>query len=147
MKVTFKTAHGYLSAQPPTPGGLVRWQYRQDAGPWETFELDGLDFPAPPVPPVPETPPSTAYDPNVRQPWPREMPPDIATTVENEVINRVDWCLQNFNSSDDRSYWVDVIQGRKEHLAVPGWTADGYWRTEKMAKADGNGHGYVWPPK
>lgn len=149
MKLTFKTEHGFLSAQPPTPGGLVRWQYRDDAGPWETFEVDGFEFPPlpVPVPPTPTPTPPSGYDPNVQQPWPRPMPPDINTTDEIEVTNRVDWNLQSLNSSDDRSYWVDVIQGRKEHLAQPGWTADGYWRTEKMAKAEGNGHGYVWPPK
>lgn len=149
MKITLKTAHGYLSFQPPTPGGFARIQYRQDAGPWETFDLEGFEFPPSPSPepqpgPTPGPPP---FDPNVRQPWPRPMPTDMATTDELEVTNRVDWCLQHFNSNDDRSYWVDVIQGRKEHLAQPGWTADGYWRTEKMAKAEGNGHGYAWPPK
>ncbi len=63
MKVTIKTAHGYLSAQPPTPGGLARWQYRDTAGEWEMFDVDGLEFqPVPqspdqePVPvPVPDT--------------------------------------------------------------------------------------------
>lgn len=100
----------------------------------------------PPVDP-PVNPPTGGYDPNVQQPWPRPMPPDINTANEVEVINRVDWCLQSFNSSDDRSYWVDVIMGRKEELHQIGWTADGYWRTEKMAHAEGNGHGYVWPPK
>lgn len=62
MKLTIKTAHGYLSAQPATPGGIARWQYRDVAGEWETFELEGLVFPTPlppaptPVPPHPPVP-------------------------------------------------------------------------------------------
>ncbi len=58
MKVRIRTAHGYLSAQPPTPGGLARWQYRDEAGPWEEFDIEGLEFQAPvPVPtPDPEPP-------------------------------------------------------------------------------------------
>jgi hypothetical protein len=69
MKVTIKTAHGYLSPQPATaknPG--VRWEYRDTAGEWETFELEGLDLPPVPVPIPPEpippepTPPPTSAD-------------------------------------------------------------------------------------
>jgi len=123
-------------------------------GGWETFDLlmqdaagNWVPFAFPAAPPTPEPAPPTGYDPNVRQPWPRPMPPDINTADELEVTNRVDWCLQSFNSSDDRSYWVDVIMGRKEELHQIGWTADGYWRTEKMAYGEGNGKGYVWPPR
>jgi hypothetical protein len=132
--------------------GILRAD-RDSIGPGEEFEVlmqleDGtwVPFECEEVPPTPE-PPTDGYDPNVRQPWPRPMPPDINTADEVEVTNRVDWCLQDFNSSDDRSYWVDVIMGRKEELHQIGWTADGYWRTEKMAYADGNGQGYVWPPR
>jgi hypothetical protein len=131
---------------------------RDHIGPGEEFEMlmqqgDGswvpFAFPEPPPPPETVVPPTTptGYDPAVRQPWPRPMPPDIDTADELEVTNRVDWCLQSFNSSDDRSYWVNVIMGRLEELHQIGWTADGYWRTEKMAYADGNGQGYVWPPR
>jgi hypothetical protein len=69
MKVTIRTAHGYLSPQPATaknPG--VRWEYRDTAGEWETFELEGLDLPTPPVPIPPEPippepiPPPTSAD-------------------------------------------------------------------------------------
>ena len=37
MKVRFKTAHGYLSFQ---PDGRV--EYRDKAGPWEEFDIEGL---------------------------------------------------------------------------------------------------------
>jgi hypothetical protein len=40
MKVKFKTAHGYLSFQ---PDGRV--EYRDKAGPWEEFDVEGLEFP------------------------------------------------------------------------------------------------------
>jgi hypothetical protein len=43
MKVRFKTAHGYLSFQPPdVPEGAARVQYRDKAGPWEEFDIEGL---------------------------------------------------------------------------------------------------------
>ena len=46
MKVKFKTAHGYLSFQPPdVPEGAVRLQYRDKAGPWEEIDIEGLEFP------------------------------------------------------------------------------------------------------
>lgn len=71
MKVTIKTAHGYLSPQPATtkqPG--VRWEYRDTPGEWETLEILGLELPTPPVPvdppidpPIdPPVPPVTAAD-------------------------------------------------------------------------------------
>jgi hypothetical protein len=146
MKFAIETNNGWVSLQ---PDGSIQYRPKETTpGPYEIFNLVSLDPPISICKFVPSTPSTpTGFDPAVRQPWPRPMPPDIDTTVENEVIDRVDWNLQNLNSSDDRSYWVDVIQGRKEHLAVPGWTADGYWRTEKMAHAEGNGKGYVWPPR
>jgi hypothetical protein len=60
MKVTIKTAHGYLSPQPPTikqPG--VRWEYRDTAGEWETLDIVGLELPTPepPDPDEPDLPP------------------------------------------------------------------------------------------
>lgn len=143
MKIRIKTAHGYLSAQPPTPGGLVRWQYRDEAGPWEEFDLEGFELPKP----DPKPPPPDQFDPNVRQPWPRPMPPDIDTTDINEVTNRVDWNLQANNCSDPRSLWVGYVMDVAGEGHKKGWTGDGYWRTEKMSKAEGNGKGYVWPPK
>ncbi len=62
MKVRIKTAHGWLSAQPPTPGWLARWQYRDTAGPWEEFEVEGLEFPAPVPVPTPDPEPAPAPD-------------------------------------------------------------------------------------
>jgi hypothetical protein len=70
MKITIKTAHGYLSPQPPTAKNpAVRWEYRDTAGEWETLELVGLELPTPPepgpTPPEPEpgpTPPDTSGD-------------------------------------------------------------------------------------
>ena len=146
MKVTFKTAHGYLSAQPPTPGGLVRWQYRQDAGPWESFELEGFDFPVPPVPPTP-----THIDP-IDGIWPpppgtpKTRPPDVATTNPTEVKRQLRWSLWVADSNDDESYWMNAIVLTPEPGHPPGWTNDPYC-FEKVKAGDGASKGYVWPPK
>ncbi len=53
MKLSLKTAHGYLSVQPD--GSL---QFRDTVGPWETFELNSLE----PTPPTPPVPPVVSYD-------------------------------------------------------------------------------------
>jgi hypothetical protein len=70
VKVLFKTAHGYLSFQPPQRGVEVPpMEYRQVAGSWEEVDLIGLEWPTPtppnpgpnppdPTPPTP-TPPNT----------------------------------------------------------------------------------------
>lgn len=162
VKTSFKTAQGYLSATPSAKSRKVaRFEYRQQETPgaWETVEID-LDeivreivrevvralqqSPSPPSPPV--HPPSV-FDPAVRQPWPRPMPPDIDTTNLLEVTDRVDWTLQYFDCSDPRSLWVGYVMDTANEGHDKGWKADGYWRLEKMAKAEGNGKGYVWPPR
>jgi hypothetical protein len=51
MKLTIKTAHGYLSFQPDG-----RLEYRQIAGPWENVDVAGFELPVP-VAPVPNVPP------------------------------------------------------------------------------------------
>src|SRR4029434_2131623 len=65
MKITIKTAHGFLSAQPPPadhPTAPVEWQYRAAAGEWETVDLVGLELPPIPIPPdqtpIPPIPPA-----------------------------------------------------------------------------------------
>lgn len=47
MKVRIKTAHGYLSFQPDG-----RLEYRQQAGPWEEIDIEGLSSPGPVDPPT-----------------------------------------------------------------------------------------------
>jgi hypothetical protein len=70
MKVTFKTAHGYLSFQPPErPNGPVRVEYREKAGPWEEVDLEGLEQLLQPVAPGPGHPP-----PGMPQPAPGPTP-------------------------------------------------------------------------
>jgi hypothetical protein len=55
VKVTIKTAHGYLSPQPTSSRNpAVRWEYRDTAGEWETLDLVGIDLPVPPTPIPPE---------------------------------------------------------------------------------------------
>jgi len=98
--------------------------------------------PAPPPRPAPPV-----FDPAVRQPWPRPMPPDIDTTNLLEVTDRVDWTLMFYDCSDDRSAWVGYVMDVAGEGHDLGWKADGYWRLEKMSKAEGNGQGYVWPPR
>lgn len=57
MKCTIKTAHGYLSFQPPSsPDGAFTMQYRQTAGPWEELEILGWELPVTPPEPGPEPP-------------------------------------------------------------------------------------------
>lgn len=60
-QVSLKTAHGFLSFQPPAPGSLaVTLEYRPDLsepGPYELFDVVGLTPVPPPVPPVPPVPP------------------------------------------------------------------------------------------
>jgi hypothetical protein len=66
MKVWIKTAHGYLSFQPPAggdPNGAVTVQYRPTAGGWEEIDLEGLELPPAPEPTPPEpTPPEPGTD-------------------------------------------------------------------------------------
>jgi len=155
MKFSLRTAHGWLSAQPVKQGKIARWEWRDipEPGEWETFDLRGLEWllalvPPPPVPPLPPpVHPPSVFDPAVRQPWPRPMPPDIDTTNLLEVTDRVDWTLMFYDCSDDRSAWVGYVMDTAGEGHDIGWKADGYWRTEKMSKAEGNGKGYVWPPQ
>lgn len=46
MKITIKTAHGYLSFQPDG-----RLEYRDKVGPWEELDVDGFTTGPPPVDP------------------------------------------------------------------------------------------------
>jgi len=47
VKIQIKTEHGYLSLQPDG-----RLEFRDRAGAWETFDIEGLTQAAPPAPPV-----------------------------------------------------------------------------------------------
>jgi hypothetical protein len=76
MKVTIKTAHGYLSPQPPTAKNpAVRWEYRDTAGAWETLELVGLELPDLPEPPDPP-------DPTPPEPEPGPTPPTTGDAID-----------------------------------------------------------------
>lgn len=78
MKIAIKTAHGYLSFQPPgvADGVVPPLQYRQGRGVWEEIDLEGLDAAIEAIVedavasaggsgggtgPNPPTPPTTAY--------------------------------------------------------------------------------------
>lgn len=72
MKLTIKTAHGYLSFQPDsrsdkTDQSQVRLEYRQITGPWENIDVEGFEFepvpsvPAPADPIGPPASPSSSY--------------------------------------------------------------------------------------
>ena len=66
MRICIKTAHGYLSFQPPPPNSnVVRLEYRPVCGPWENRELDGfvLDTPGPNAPSDPVEPPPAPITP------------------------------------------------------------------------------------
>jgi hypothetical protein len=62
------------------------------------------------------------------------------------VRERVRWALWNWQSSDDESYWMNQIVLAPERGHTPGWVADDYWY-DKIARGDGVGRGYVWPPR
>lgn len=89
MKVKFKTAHGYLSFQ---PDGRV--EYRDRAGPWEEFDVEGLELV--PVAPGPGHPPS----PGIPQPEPPGPTPEMSASyvaavkaqLEREGVNLVGPC-------------------------------------------------------
>jgi hypothetical protein len=120
---------------------------RDAAGLWESFEVfqmlpDGSLAPLDPPPPPPPPP----FDPNKPPTWPRPMPADIDTVNVNEVRDRVRWALQDANSCDAESYWMDAIVLKPEAGHTPGWTATDYWR-HKIEIGDGAGKGYVWPPQ
>ncbi len=158
MKVSIKTAQGYLSAQPVKAGRIARWQYRdvETPGPWEEFEIEGLVFPEPaPIPaPTPIPVPGPAPAPPMPLPpavsWPPAVgmhpaaPPHIATVDVEANRARVRYWLWFHDSSDDESYWMKAIVLDPEPGHTPGWTADSYW-ADKIAAGDGVGKGYVWP--
>ena len=60
IPISILTAHGWISVQPPdpkTPTGPVTLQFRPASGtpgPWETFQVDGLDILVPPAPGPPD---------------------------------------------------------------------------------------------
>jgi len=144
MRITLKTAHGYLSAQPAPPGMPVVWQYRDVAGEWETFELDGFECPKPPDPPPPDTvdPINGIWPPPVG--YPRERPPDLATVDPTEVLRQLRWALWVADSSDDESAWMGYIFDTAGEGHQKGWVSDDYWY-QKIANGDGSGRGYAWP--
>lgn len=74
------------------------------------------------------------------------MPPDIDTTDIGEVTQRVAWALRFYNCSDPQSLWIGYVMDVAGEGHKKGWTADGYWRTDKISRAEGVGKGYVWPP-
>lgn len=83
MKTWIKTAHGYLSFQPPADGnpqGAVTLQYRPTAGAWEEIDLEG--FEAETVPPPDggtEPPPIEGVD------WPGGIPPSESAEYVGQI--------------------------------------------------------------
>jgi hypothetical protein len=83
MKIRIKTAHGYISFQPPlggTPNGVATMQYRENAGAWEECEVEGWDYET-----VPDTPPP------VEEEWPGGITP--SQSVEYVAAIK-DWLLR-----------------------------------------------------
>lgn len=80
MKVTIKTAHGYLSVQPDG-----RLEFREQAGPWEEFDVDGLTLA--PVQPGP-TPNPNPEPPSV------DLPPFPAFPAVDYVAKVKAWLLE-----------------------------------------------------
>jgi len=99
MKVTIKTAHGYLSFQPDG-----RLEYRATAGPWEEIDLDGfaLQPPAPspqpgiplPEPPGPTPELSVEYVRAIKQQLERDGVNLIGPCGAFAITKRVAWGLR-----------------------------------------------------
>ena len=105
----------------------------------------------PPPRPVGRTIPTGPAGPSIGG-WPPApgtrppKPPNIVTVDVEEVRARVRWGLWNWQSSDDESYWMNQIVLAPERGHTPGWVSDDYWY-DKIARGDGVGRGYVWPPR
>jgi hypothetical protein len=121
MKITLKTAHGYLSFQPPADGVSVRVEYRDQVGSWEQVELEGFVCPPPDV--VKPDPLGPA-------------PPNVRTEDRDAVDARVTWWLQYYGhlTVADHDYWMGVIFDMYHEGHAVGWTADSYW-PDKMRDA------------
>lgn len=130
MKVWIKTAHGYLSFQPPSGDGAVTMQYRPTAGAWEEIDLEGLEVPPEPAP-GPEPPPTSDL--------PGGIPPsetaEYVGAIKNwllsigkslsgpcgafEIVKNVAWGCQSLNTgagllskpdgNNCQGYSVDII--------------------------------------
>ncbi len=112
MIVTLKTAHGYLSFQPPSDGVSVRVEYRDTVGSWERIELEGFVCP-------PDV---------VVKPDPTIPPPNIRTEDRAQVDLRVTWWLTYFAHPEHHDWWMAAIFDELYHEGhAVGWTADLYW--------------------
>jgi hypothetical protein len=88
MKVRFKTAHGYLSFQ---PDGRV--EYRDKAGSWEEFDVEGWLEPVQPAPQPGQ--PSPGQPPALAGPTPEMSAAYVAAVkaqLEREGVNLVGPC-------------------------------------------------------
>lgn len=91
MKTSIKTAHGYLSFQPPDPNDpqqtVPPMQYRPGCGVWEEIDLPGLDAllppPSPEAPETPETPPPQSN-------WP---PFDLTPSESSAYVGQIKQAL------------------------------------------------------
>ncbi len=133
MIVTLKTAHGYLSFQPPSDGVSVRVEYRDTVGSWERIELEG--FVCPPAPII--------VDPDPLGP----APANIRTENVDDVDVRVTWWLQYYGhlTVADHDYWMGVIFDMYHEGHQIGWTADSYW-PDKMRDAYAGKTDALLPP-
>jgi hypothetical protein len=123
--VTIKTAHGYLSAQPAAPDAPVTFQYRDTAGPWETFELHGLPAPVPPdvTPPDGTIPPEApagrdAFDLSTAI----VAAPDCPSVASLPISAAMMWIGLKDVAVDQQGYAMD-FPGRDSWPGVtpPGW--------------------------
>ncbi len=132
MIVTLKTAHGYLSFQPPSDGVSVRVEYRDTVGSWEQIDLEGFVCPPPII-----------VDPDPLGP----APPNIRTEDPLAVDARVTWWLQYYGhlTVADHDYWMGVIFDMYHEGHAVGWTADSYW-PDKMRDAYAGQTGALLPP-
>jgi len=135
MKIALRNLHtGKYVSSWDAPHTLIA--NRDAIGPGEEFELVVLD--PPPAPPVDvwPPPPGTVI----------ELTPDADTEDPVQCLRFIREALWTSNNSDDESYYLSAILLRPEPGHRRGWTASGYWRTEKIWQGEGRGKGYQWPP-
>lgn len=141
MKVKIKTAHGYLSFQPDG-----RHEYRQQAGPWEEIDIEGLELESvtdnqpPPAEGGIVSSQTAGYVAEIKAQLERQGIDLSGPCGAFQIVKRVAWGLRNAGAgllskpsgNNCQGFATDVIVFRDGHAAdilgdagngnVPNWT-------------------------
>jgi hypothetical protein len=120
--ISIKGPFGWLSQQPD--GSL---QAREQVGPWEQFEVIGLEPPAPQPEPEPEPGPPAATEQDQFMRWVYGKPFGQQTLLNLEpTLNAAGWKLTKANAAGDRTkvlppsgVWVRVGFGEGYWVWIP----------------------------